>query len=235
MSDELGSLVCAKLKQLVASYNQYKDPQQFNYIENVVIYQQLTSQLPKVITNTHDAHKLHVMLFVNKHHKVLKMSNVDYHPLTSHLGCCHFQLIFEHKESILQKITIKDVDMDKLMKDLNKNNIKVNEILKVIESNPDKLDPLLEYLKKANISITSVLTILFRNNVTVGNLLSNPFIFNLIKQSKDYSWILSSYTHEPPSITCKSVAAHRTVQVYMIWKLKHDKQIALLNLNYNVL
>jgi hypothetical protein len=214
-------------KSIIHHYNERITPTPFTYQDQFVVFQQMTSKLPTIVTHTDDAHKISSNLFSNKHHKTMKMEFIKTFSLSDHLGSCHLKLQIGQcdPQTILEKITIKGVDMNKLMRSMNKQNIKTKEILDLLEVNPS-LDALLKYFESNHIDYMSLINIMFKHNVTVDNLLSNPFIFGIIEQSSNYKWILSMATAPvKPSISAKSI------EIYMIFKIKQD-QIIISNINY---
>jgi len=152
----------------------------------------------------------------------------------------HYDIICNNElQHMIQKLTIKDVDMNKLMNDLNENGINVNNLLQEFNKHGKNLDNLLEYLNNQKISPTTIMNILYKNGVTINALVQNEFIHDLIKQSPTYSWFLNgkelpkSTKHEAKH-DVKDKQSTNKINVYAIYKCKHE-EYSIININWTTL
>ncbi len=217
-------------------YNSKKPIHTFKYDDQVVI---LSDNV--VIVDKKKAVEMEKELFTNTNDYNIKISKPNFYQNDNIISCdyyiTYFEVLKDEVQKILQKVAIKDVDMNALIDDLNKNGINVNQILMELQKHGKNLAPILDYLCKQNIDLTKLMTILFRNNITIPNLLKNPYIYDLLKQSPTYSWVIGK--NEKPTSTSSSIPISdkkfiKKIHVYTIFKLKND-DLFILNINYTKL
>ena len=127
---------------------------------------------------------------------------------------------------MLEKMTIKGVDMDALIADLNKNSFDVTKLLNEIEKHQFNLDQIYDYLTKNNIDLTKTMNILDRHKATIPKLLQNPYIRNMIKQS---SFAFFCGDDKNVEIKKSSKKVYKKVNCYAIYKLSHTPTIISIN------
>jgi hypothetical protein len=209
------------------------------YNDNVVIYTSFDKC--ELIQNKKKGMEIEKKIYTNtdKNHSI-KISTPTFIG-SDHLLCVQYQIDFHESissdmQQMIQKLTIKDVNMDQLISDLNQNGINVNNLLIEFNKNGKNLDSLLAYLDAEKISLTNIMTILYRNNVTINGLVQNDFIHTLIKQSPTYAWFLNG--KELPKKTVKaeikSCKCVKKIHVYAMYKIRHD-EYSLININWTYL
>lgn len=171
--------------------------------------------------------------------KNIKISSPVFYELCDGLLGVEYQIVHcdnmnTELQSMIEKLTIKDVDMNKLINDLNENGINVNNLLQEFTKHGRNLDSLLEYLNNQKINPTTIMNILYKNGVTINALTQNEFIHDLIKQSPTYSWFLNG-KELPKASKHEKIEKHvNKINVYAIYKIKHDDAI-IVNINWTTL
>lgn len=207
------------------------------YSSNVIVYSNLDKEL--VIGDKKKAMEIEKKIFTNnsKNHSI-KISHLTIHE-EQHFVTVSFKIYFNEVYSnelqqMIQKLTIKDVNMEELMNDLNQNGVNVHNLLTEFNKNGKKLDSLLEYLNRENIGLSNIMTILYRNNVTINGLIQNEFIHDLIKQSPTYAWFLQGkeLPAKAPKSDVKTNKILNKIHVYAIYKVRKD-EVSLININWN--
>lgn len=220
-------------------YNNKKPIHSFKYEDNSLFYSNLNDIV--IHNDKKRAVDFEKEIFTNKHGDYLKLSKPNMSSVEDIFSCdvvlSFYDVVKSETQQILQKIAIKGVNMTELMDDLNKNNINVQQLLIELQKHGKNLAPVIEYLASQNIEISKLMVILFRNNVTVPNLLKNPYVYDLLKQSPTYSWIIGN-TARPKEVTINSTNTEKKlikrIQLYILFKIKHD-DVSILSINYNKL
>lgn len=208
------------------------------YHENVVVCTFVDKKYTS-IQNKKKAIEIEKKTYTNTDkQKNIKISAPIFYELTDGLlgveyQITHYDNINNDLQSMIEKLTIKDVDMTKLISDLNDNGVNVNNLLKEFTKHGKNLDSLLEYLNNQKINPTTIMNILYKNGVTINALTQNEFIHDLIKQSPTYSWFLNG--KELPKSKHEKVEKHvNKMNVYAIYKIKHD-DVIIVNINWTTL
>jgi len=240
-----------KIKSLIFSHLKKRE-QDFNksahisltemkkiYHDNVTVYTHFLKSDPIIINDKLKACEIEKGIYTNQNKHHMKISHPIVHMINEYLMSVEYTLnITDNLNSeltqMIQKLTIKDVNMDNLMLDLNQNGINVNNLLNEFNKNGKSLDHLLGYLESQKISLTTIMSILYKNNVTINGLVANEFIHNLIKQSPTYSWFLSG-KELPIKSTKQDVKTQNKkinkIHVYTIYKIKHE-EYSIISINW---
>ncbi len=198
----------------------------FNYSDNVIVYVNLNNET-NIYNNCKKAVEIEKQIINNKYN--ISIDEPIINNINKHLISCMYNITFNSKdvytkEILIKKFTIKDVNMHKLIDDLNKHHVNVDDLLnEMIKSNLN-LDLLIMYFSKNNIDIAKVMSILNRNGVTVTNLLENKFISDMVKTSS-FAWICGGVEDK---IENKNKHVKK-INVYAIY----DENFNIININWN--
>jgi hypothetical protein len=223
---KIKNAILSQLKKRELEYNQmaHISSTELNklYHENSVVYIHMDGKT--TLGDKKKAMEMEKKIYTNHDkNKNIKISQPTFYQLDNLLAITYqinyHDCINNELQQMIQKLTIKDVDMNALMKDLNDSGINVNNLLQEFNKHGKNLDSLLEYLNKQNIGLTNIMNILYRNNVTINGLIQNEFIHDLIKQSPTYAWFLNG--KELPKATKEVKIEHKAtnkINVYAIYK-----------------
>lgn len=213
-------------------YNTYSSYQELiDYHDTVIVYNNLNE--PVIHKEKKKALDIDKHLFTNTKKYTIHIHKPTLITIDKDLIGCLTTIDYynqtHHEQTILEKVTIKGVNMDVLIDDLNKNGIHVTKLLTEIEKHQFNLDQIYDYLNKNNIDIPKIMIILNNNQVTMTKLLQNSYIRNMIKQSS-YSWFCDDKnSNVDKKITSKKLI--KKITCYAIYKLKPDPVIISINWN----
>lgn len=215
------------------------------YNDNVIMYTSLNQNEFSIHQDKNKTVELEKKFISNKDkNHTIKISKPLFYNISD--SCLSVQYIIHYYDvlspelyDILQKVVIKDVNMDELIDDLNQNGISVTQLLIEFNKNGKNLDSLMKYIEKNKISLSNVMMILYRHNVTIGNLLQNPFVNEIIKQSPTYSTFFgeNNNTQNTKSTIAGKVSNRyllSKIHVYVIYKINQD-ELSIVNINWNKL
>ncbi len=227
MSQKIGAI----LSKHESYFNNKKPIHTFKYVDQPLLYSNLTELT--ILTDKRKIIEFEKTLFTNTHFSI-KLTKPNFNQIDNLVGCDYTIQFYEWiKDSqFLQKVAIKEVDMDALIDDLNRNGIPVDQLLGELQKHGKNLAPILDFLNKQHIEISKLMVIMFRNNVTIPNILKNPYIYDLLKQSPTYSWVLGK--NERPKETTIDKKLSKRIHVYALFKLIDDEPI-IVSVNYNKL
>jgi hypothetical protein len=204
-----------------------KEP--FNYNNDVVIYSNVSGEA-RCYNSVSKAIEIEKYVFGNNKY-TFTINKPTFYTISEYVVSCYYTIDYyskdikiDDKASLISKFTIKDVNMEKLLSDLNKSGMDVDRLLKEFMKPGCNLDHIVEYFKKHNIEITSVMLILNKNGVTIANLLKNEFVYDVIKSSS-YAWMCGGNERPPGSkkTTVKKISA------YVIYNIKKNDEIISIN------
>lgn len=177
-----------------------------SYHDNVNVYIYLNKKLkePILYQDKKKAVEIEKKLLFNSHaNRLIKLNEVVINNISDHcLSCsyviCYYETTTPETTELLKKLTIKDVDMEALIKDLNKSGINTNDLLQEMQKSNCDINHMTSYLDQQKISIMSMMTVLYRNGATIPHLIQNDFIHDMIRQSPNYKWFLNGLSNNIP-------------------------------------
>lgn len=230
MSQKINSL----LSKHESYYNHKKSPSLFKYDDQSILYSNLTEV--SVVNDKKKMIEIEKSLFTNTRNYHLKLSKPNIHQHDNIISCevklNFYEILTGDREQFLQKLYIKDVNMNALIEDLNKS-INVDNLITELQKHGKNLQPIIEYMNKQNMDLTKLMLILYRNNVTIPNVLKNPYIYDLIKSSSTHSWIIGKH-ERPHDIKIVNKKLVEKIHLYILFKIKNDEP-HIININYNKL
>lgn len=137
---------------------------------------------------------------------------------SKHVACTYIIDFFDVPANLIERFTIKGVNMTKLIDDFSKNNIDINKWLADFDKHQFDLKYIMEYFTKNNLEITTLMSILYKNGATMSNLLANPSIYDIIKNS-EYKWLLK----ENNANAEKKIS--KRMNVFSIYNVQDEKNI----------
>lgn len=142
-----------------------------------------------------------------------------YNKMTSkYISCTYTIDFYELNTNLIERFTIKGVDMKKLIDDFSKNNIDIHKCLADFDKHQFELKYIMDYFAKNNIEITALMSIMYKNGATMGNLLANPSIYDIIKNS-EYKWLLKENNASAEKKIIKRI------NVFSIYNIQDEKNI----------
>jgi hypothetical protein len=198
-----------------------------DYSDNVVIYHNNIVYKDKKKAIEVEKHYLtnHRKNTVHFHKPIF---NTIYSDIISCLTTIDYYTNDKEEKTILERVTIKGVNMDELIADLNKNGVNVTKLLEEIDKHNFNVDQVQDYLEKQHVSVVTIMLVLNRNKVTIDKLLQNQYIKNMIKQSS-YAWFCGDDKNVDTKSTSKKVT--KRVICYAIYKLKPEPIVISINWN----
>lgn len=197
-----------------------------DYSDNVVVYYNET-----IYKDKKKAIEIEKQLLTNHKKNTIHFHKPLFHVLSSDIISCLTTIDYTCdivEQTMLEKVTIKGVNMDALIADLNKNGMQVNKLLDEMEKHNLNLDEIQDYLIKNHIDVAKVMIILNRHDVTMARLLQNSYIRNMIKQSS-YAWFCGDDKMTEKPSTKKKVT--KRLVCYAIYKIKPE--LIVLSMNWN--
>lgn len=164
-------------------------------------------------------------------------TKIEFHKIShSAVGCSYVIDFFDTKvsENLIDKFRIKNVDMDKLIHDLNTNGINVNKLLNELSKNNYNLDNITAYFAKNNIDLATLMIVIDRNGVNVNNIVENPFICNMIKKSS-YAWFLKDKKVSTASLDDNTKTLAKRLNVYAIYHIADEANITITSIQWTLI
>lgn len=147
---------------------------------------------------------------------------------SKYVSCVYTIDFYELPSNLIERFTIKGVDMKKLIEDLGKSNIDVNKCLADFDKHHYDLKYIMDYFTKNNMEITSLLSIMYKNGATMGNILANPSIYNIIKNS-EYKWMLKeNNVNAEKKIT-------KRMNVFSVYNIQDEKNINIQSIYWTLI
>ena len=213
-------------------YNTYSQPQEVtDYNDQVIVYINLTNE-PTIYKDFKKAFEIEKQLFTNHKKNSIYFHKPSFYVIDKDLiGCLTIIDFFtnsEQEQTILEKVTIKGVNMDALIVDLNKNGIDVSKLLHEIEKSQFNLDQIYDYLIKNNIDIAKTMKILNQHKATIPKILQNPYIREGIKHSS-FAFFCSEDKNIEQIKKTTSKKIYKKVHCYAIYKLLSTPTVISIN------
>lgn len=183
----------------------------FHYNENVVVL------------DTHNVIHTGIRKALDVEKKVFDshftMNKPVFNKISSKYVSCTYTIDFyDVSSNLIERFTIKGVDMKKLIDDFSKNNIDIHKCLADFDKHQFELKYIMDYFTKNNLEITTLMSILYRNGATMSNLLANPSIYDIIKNS-EYKWLLKeNNANAEKKIT-------KRINVFSVYNIHDEKNI----------
>lgn len=158
---------------------------------------------------------------------------IVFNKINSKLVSCTYTIDFFEPSGIpsnlIERFTIKGVDMNKLIDDFNANGIDVNKLLEDFNKHNFSLNYIMEYLTKNNIEVSKIMTILYRNGATMTNLIKNPSINAMIKESS-YAWFLKDQ-----NVSVDNKKLTKRVNVFSVYNIKDEKNMNIQSIYWSLI
>lgn len=230
-------LIIKHNKKIEQLYNTYKPFEPSNYNDNVIVYSNLNKHEGILYNDKKKAIEIEKSLYTNTKKNNIYIHKPIFHVIDKHIISCLTYIEYYitnpgDELSVLEKLTIEGVNMDKLIKELKNNKIDVDNLLKEIERVNFNLDNILEYMKINNIEITKMLLILNKNGMTMENAKKNKYIVNMLKQSAMYSWFCQDMDDSLDNKK-NSKKIIKKISVYSIYKVSNEPTIISINWTIN--